>query len=190
MSKAATPESDATFILAPCGKVLRRAALPLSCTVSLRAESAAAQRPVAPVVTTIDSARADGSIVRVPLRTQRRGFELFAGADNAGGGLHMTGLLSAAITNEGGPISVDQTRGNVIGQLIGGSLFMFEMGFVLGSPPVNYERIRKVHPGVEAMTGSRGYSAHFWQTAARPTVRRRTCTSRACRSRASFASIR
>src|SRR5690349_12848664 len=102
MSKAATSETVATFILAPCGKVLRRAAL-LSCTLSLGAERVGAQRPVAPVVTTIDSARADGSIVRVPIRTQRRGFELFAGGpydlQTQGGGALASGLYLFTVSS-------------------------------------------------------------------------------------------
>ncbi len=58
-----------------------------------------AQRQSPPQVTTIDSVLSDGSVKAVPIPT-KRGFDLFASEDIAGGTLRMTGGFRTGVVNQ------------------------------------------------------------------------------------------
>jgi hypothetical protein len=119
----------------------------------------------------MDSVMADGTVKKVPIKTSK-GFDLFAAEDVAAASLRMTGLFRGGAVNEGGPVSVNQ-GGNFIAEAQGNGAYMyFEMGFVAGTPPSEFRKIRAVHPGINAMTGSLGYTFHVWQTAVPPTLKR------------------
>ncbi len=135
---------------------------------------ASAQRQNPVPVTTIDSLMADGTVKQVPIRTGR-GFELFAAEDLAGGSLRMTGGFRTGVTNQGGPVSENQGGTFINGHLYfnpGGAYVHFEMGFVAGAPPSEFRKIRNVHPGINGMAGSLGYTTHYWQVVAPPQVKR------------------
>ncbi len=48
----------------------------------------------------------------------------------------------------------------------------FEMGLVAGAPPSEFRKIRAVHPGINGMAGSLGYTSHYWQVLVPPQIRR------------------
>ena len=136
---------------------------------------AAAQRQQPAQITTIDSVRSDGTVKAVPIPTNQ-GFNLFASEDIAGGSLRMTGNFRTGVTNQGGPASENQGTQFINNHLylIGGGLryAFFEMGFVAGAPPTEFRKIRAVHPGINAMAGSLGYTTHYWQVLVPPQIRR------------------
>lgn len=133
---------------------------------------AEAQRQQPPVTTTIDSVMADGTVKQVPI-ARANPFNLFAAEDLAYGSMRMTAGLRTAISNEGGPVSTNQ--GGVAGMHIvnnGGNYEFFENGFVMGAPPSEFRKIRAVHPGVNNMSGTLGYTAHFYLVLATPINRK------------------
>jgi hypothetical protein len=129
-----------------------------------------------PTVPAIDSVRADGTIKQVPIAPSG-GFNLFAAEDLAGATLRMAGQFRTGLINEGGPASVNQGSGPINNHIafsptVGSFYIFFEMGFVLGAPPHEFRKIRAVHPGVNAMAGSLGYTTHYWQVLVPPQIRK------------------
>ena len=134
---------------------------------------AGAQRVAPAQVSTMDSVMADGRVKAIPIRSTRA-FDLYAAEDLAGGSLRMSGGFRAGVTNQGGPNSENQGSTFINNHLYGsgaGYVF-FEMGFVAGAPPSEFRKIRAVHPGVNNMAGSLGYTTHYWQVLVPPQIRR------------------
>lgn len=130
-----------------------------------------AQRQNPAPVTTIDSIMADGTIKAVPI-PRRTGFELFAAEDLAAGSLRMVGQFRTGVTNQGGPVSENQGNNFIGGHISNGAYTFFEMGFVAGAPPSEFRKIRAVHPGINNMAGSLGYTSQYWQVVAPPQIRK------------------
>ncbi|MEP6765771.1 MAG: hypothetical protein ABJB66_15760, partial [Gemmatimonadaceae bacterium] len=136
-----------------------------------------AQRIDPVVVTTLDSMRADGTVKKVPI-APRSSFNLFAAEDLAGGTPRSTGNVIGGMVNEGGPGSVNQGAALIQNHIAGGAggigtfYQWFEMGFVAGAPPSEFRKIRAIYPGINAMSGSQGYTAHYWQVLAAPITKR------------------
>lgn len=137
--------------------------------------AAHAQRVLPTQATTVDSVMADGRVKQVPIRSTK-GFDLYASEDIAGGSLRMAGFFRTGVTNQGGPASENQGSTFINNHLFfgpGGSGYVFfEMGFVAGAPPSEFRKIRAVHPGVNNMAGSLGYTTHYWQVLVPPQIRR------------------
>jgi len=132
-----------------------------------------AQRQNPVPVTAIDSLRADGTVKAVPI-PRPNPFDLFAAEDLAAGSMRMVSGFRTGVTNEGGPASTNQGA-NFIGMHIidnGGAFTFFEMGFVMAAPPTEFRKIRAVHPGINGMAGSLGYTTHYWQVLVPPQIRR------------------
>ncbi len=163
----------------PGGAAPWHRALAAACGLALGVAPAALpaqQAERVPVVTTIDSLRADGTVKAVPIPATR-GFDLFAAEDLAMSTLRMAGNFRTGFINEGGPASQNQNSTVVNNHIAftpaGGSFFIFfEMGFVLGAPPHEFRKIRAVHPGVNGMQGSLGYTTHYWQVLVPPQIRK------------------
>lgn len=132
---------------------------------------ASAQRTNPTPVTTIDSVMADGMVKQVPIKTGK-GFDLFAAEDLAAGSLRMTGLFRGGVTNQGGPVSENQGNNFIAMGQGNGAYLYFEMGFVAGTPPSEFRKIRNVHPGINNMAGSLGYNFHSWQVLVPPQIKR------------------
>jgi hypothetical protein len=130
------------------------------------ATSGAQQRPG--TVTTIQKTDLEtGRVTEVPINDGRRSaFNLFAAEDQAVGGLRVTGALSSALYNFGGPhpVYADQGGPNIGAALLynTNSRIFFEMGFIGGAPISEFRKIRAVHPAVGTMRGSFGYSVMQW----------------------------
>lgn len=139
----------------------------------MRAE---AQRQLPNQVLTLDSVRADGSVKTVPIVPSRNAFDLFASEDIAAGSLRMTGNFRTSVVNQGGPAPNNQGSTITTNHLTYGptysSYVFFEMGFVMGAPPSEFRKIRAVHPGINNMAGSLGYTSHYWQVLVPPQIRR------------------
>jgi hypothetical protein len=141
-------------------------ALRLLCAtvVALAPAELVAQRNTIPVVTTIDSMRADGSLVPVPLRTAAPSYQLFAAQDFACAAYRSTGQLTGGAINVRGPVPTNQGGGCVAAHIYGnrtGYVF-FEMGLAMATPPHEHRKIRAVHADARNMLGSFGYNAN-WQ---------------------------
>ena len=132
-----------------------------------------AQRVNPDPVTTIDSVRADGTIKQVPL-VRSNPFNLFAAEDLAAGTLRMSAGFRTGVTNQGGPVSENQGNNFINMGVINnnGNFAFFEMGFVAGAPPSEFRKIRAVHPGINAMAGSLGYSSEYWQVLVPPQIKK------------------
>ena len=130
-----------------------------------------AQRQNPDPLTTIDSVRADGTVKQVPI-VRKQGFNLFAAEDLAAGSLRMSGNFRGGVTNQGGPVSENQGNNFIAQQQGGGGYVFFEMGFVAGTPPSEFRKIRAVYPGINNMAGSLGYNAHTWQVLVPPQIKR------------------
>lgn len=144
-------------------------------TLAFAPSGAEAQRLHPNKTTTIDSLRADGTVKQVPIAPRTNAFDLFAAEDLAGASLRMTGHLRSALMNEGGPASDNQ--GGVVDNMTvfgpGYSAYQFfEMGFVMGAPPTEFRKIRAIHPGINNMAGSLGYTTHYWQVLVPPKIKR------------------
>ncbi|MEO7522092.1 MAG: hypothetical protein ABIW79_09775, partial [Gemmatimonas sp.] len=125
---------------------------------------AEAQRQADTPITTIDSTRANGSVVTVPLRKPTNAFTLFAGEDLACASWRSSGQLTGGTANQGGPAPFNQTGGCASGFRRGGgrgAINFFEMGLIGGAPPSEWRKIRAVYPNARNMLGSPGYTA-FW----------------------------
>ena len=125
---------------------------------------ALAQRTRDVPITTIDSTRANGSVVSVPLRRPTNAFQLFAGEDFACATWRSSGELTGGTANQGGPAPFNQTSGCASGMRVGGGrgfIYFFEMGLVGGAPPSDWRKVRAVFPNARTMLGSPGYAA-FW----------------------------
>ncbi len=131
-----------------------------------------AQRQVPVIVNTIDSVRADGTVKAVPI-ARPNPFDLFAAEDLAAGATRMTAGFRTGVTNEGGPASTNQGASFIGMHIIdnGGAYTFFEMGFVAGAPPSEFRKIRAVHPGINNMAGSLGYTSIHWLVLATPNRR-------------------
>ena len=130
-----------------------------------------AQRQNPTPVTTIDSIRADGTIKQVPI-PRPNPFALFAAEDLAAGSMRMVDGFRTGVTNQGGPVSENQGNNFIGGHIINGAYTFFEMGFVAGAPPTEFRKIRAVHPGINNMAGSLGYTSMYWQVVAPPQIRK------------------
>ena len=130
-----------------------------------------AQRQNPTPITTIDSLQADGTMKAVPIQ-RKTGFELFAAEDLAAGSMRMVGGFRTGVTNQGGPVSENQGGGFIGAHIINGAYTFFEMGFVAGAPPSEFRKIRAVHPGINNMAGSLGYTSQYWQVVAPPQIRK------------------
>ncbi len=130
-----------------------------------------AQRQNPTVVTTIDSLRADGTAKAVPI-ARGNPFNLFAAEDLAAGSLRMVDGFRTGVTNQGGPVSENQGNNFIGGHIINGVFTFFEMGFVAGAPPTEFRKIRAVHPGINNMAGSLGYTSMYWQVLVPPQIRK------------------
>lgn len=132
--------------------------------VGLTPVSGYAQRNTIPVENMIDSVRADGSVVRVPLPKidQTRG--LFAAEDFAIAAYRSTGQMTGGAANTRGPVPFNQGGGPVVAHIYGNrsGYTFFEMGLTMGAPPTEWRKIRAVFPAAVGMMGSPGYSA-AWQ---------------------------
>lgn len=126
---------------------------------------AEAQRRAADPIITIDSTRANGSVVAVPIRRANGSFNLFAGEDFACATWRSSGQLTGGTANQGGPVPFNQNGGCMLGMRYGGGIgngyFFFEMGIVGGASPNEWRKIRAVYPNARTMLGSPGYAA-FW----------------------------
>ena len=154
--------------------VRRYSALVLSGTVlAVVPQLLHAQRAQPTAAVTVDSVRADGTVKAVPI-PRVSPFTLFAAEDLAAGTLRMTGGFRTGVTNQGGPVSENQGNNFInMGVINNNANFsMFEMGFVAGAPPSEFRKIRAVHPGINAMSGSLGYSSAFWQVLVPPQIRK------------------
>lgn len=140
-------------------------------SIALAPASLLAQRQNPAPVTTIDSIMADGTIKAVPI-PRKTGFELFAAEDLAAGSLRMVGQFRTGVTNQGGPVSENQGNNFIGGHISNGAYTFFEMGFVAGAPPSEFRKIRAVHPGINNMAGSLGYTSMYWQVVAPPQIRK------------------
>ena len=137
------------------------------------AEAQRTERGTAP--TTIDSMRADGSVVSKPLPLVTSGFRLFAGEDVACGTWRSTGQTRGGTLNHGGPFP-NAAGGNTscVGGLrgrsnAGGNIgWMFEMALVGGAPPSEWRKIRAVYPNARNMLGSPGYTGFYSYTVGNP----------------------
>ncbi len=132
--------------------------------VGLTPDSGYAQRSTIQSETMIDSVRADGSIVRVPLQRVDQVKGLFAAEDFAAAAYRSTGQMTGGAANLRGPVPYNQGGGVVPSHIYGnraGYVF-FEMGLVGAAPPHEWRKIRQVHPAAVGMIGSPGYSA-TWQ---------------------------
>ncbi len=147
-----------------------RCAIVLGGLALLPALASAQQRKV-PTTTTIDSVMADGTVKKVPIQ-QPRGFNLFAAEDLAGGAMRMSGAFQTGVTNQGGPISENQNSTFIDGHVGNGGFLQFEMGFIAGTPPTDFRKIRAVYPGINNMAGSLGFNAHRWQVVVPPRITR------------------
>ena len=122
---------------------------------------------------TIDSVMADGTVKAVAI-PRSNPFNLFAAEDLAAGSLRMSGGFRTGVTNQGGPVSENQGN-NFTGMSIinnGGNYAFFEMGLVAGAPPSEFRKIRAVHPGINAMAGSLGYTSEYWQVLVPPQIKK------------------
>ncbi len=117
----------------------------------------------------LDSIRADGSIVRVPIPKYNAMAELFAGEDLAVAAYRSTGNLKGAAANIRGPVPYNQGGGPAPAHRIPGYVF-FEMGLTLTAPPHEWRKIRQVFPPAVGMVGSPGYTA-AWQLITAPPYR-------------------
>ncbi|MDQ8160671.1 MAG: hypothetical protein P3C12_14805 [Gemmatimonadota bacterium] len=133
----------------------------------LPSSAAHAQRLEQPPVTHLDEMLPDGTIRQIPI-APAKGFNLFAAEDLAFGTLRMSGAYRAAISNQGGPVSQNQGTtafgARAVSPTIGGIHMFFQMGFAAAAPPSEFRKIRAVHPGINAMSGSLGYTALLWET--------------------------
>ena len=125
-----------------------------------------AQGGLTPPITSIDSMRADGSFVTIPLSAATRGFSLFAGEDFACGTYRGTGDMTGGTQNEGGPVS-NQASGTTacVASQRG---FYFEMPIVGGAGPNEWRKIRAVYPNARTMLGNPGYSGFHTFTVGNP----------------------
>jgi hypothetical protein len=130
-----------------------------------------AQRQNPTPITMIDSIMADGTVKSVPI-PRKTGFDLFAAEDLAAGSMRMVGGFRTGVTNQGGPVSENQGGGFIGAHIINGNYTFFEMGFVAGAPPSEFRKIRAVHPGINNMAGSLGYTSQYWQVVAPPQIRK------------------
>jgi len=123
--------------------------------------------------TTIDSVLSNGTSKAVPIPS-KSAFNLFAAEDLAAGSLRMSAGFRSGVTNQGGPVSENQGNNFVAMSVINNNnnYAFFEMGFVAGAPPSEFRKIRAIHPGVNNMAGSLGYSTHYWQVLVPPQIRR------------------
>lgn len=140
------------------------------------AHASAQQKELRDVVPVIDSVRADGTVKSIPLG--RKGFSLFAEADIAVGSIRDGGQYRSPMSNQGGPNGEAAIANRILNQSLGfnpagaAALLFFENGFIFGAPPSEFRKIRTVHPGVNNMVGSLGYTVQFWFTIATPNIRR------------------
>jgi len=125
-----------------------------------------AQGGLTPPITSIDSMRADGSFVTIPLSAATRGFSLFAGEDFACGTYRGTGDMTGGTQNEGGPVS-NQASGTTacVASQRG---FYFEMPIVGGAGPNEWRKIRAVYPNARTMLGNPGYTGFHTFTVGNP----------------------
>ena len=132
-----------------------------------------AQRVQPTVQWTLDSVRADGSIKAVSI-PRPNPFNLFAAEDLAAGALRMSGGFRSGVTNQGGPVSENQGSGPVqMGRINNNAGYMFfEMGLTMAAPPSEFRKIRAVHPGINGMAGSLGYSSAYWQVLVPPQIKK------------------
>ncbi|MBL0169192.1 MAG: hypothetical protein IPP90_00475 [Gemmatimonadaceae bacterium] len=132
-----------------------------------------AQRVQPTVQWTIDSVRADGSIKAVAI-PRPNPFSLFAAEDLAAGALRMSGGFRSGVTNQGGPVSENQGNNFIqMGRVNNNAGYMFfEMGVTMAAPPSEFRKIRAVHPGINNMAGSLGYSSQYWQVLVPPQIKK------------------
>ncbi len=136
-------------------------------------QRADAQRLSPVIQTTIDSVLSNGTVKAVPIPS-RSAFNLFAAEDLAAGSLRMSAGFRTGVTNQGGPVSENQGNNFVAMHIInnGNNYAFFEMGFVAGAPPSEFRKIRAIHPGINNMAGSLGFTSHYWQVLVPPQIRR------------------
>lgn len=151
--------------------LLAAAAATIAAPLALQAQRTAQPASQAAV----DSLRPDGVVKSVPLRTT--GFDLFADADLAIGSIRDAGTFQNTITNRGGPgeAQIGDRLGNTqIGVFTGGgrSQLMFEQSFIMGTPPSEFRKIRAVHPGINNMSGSLGYTVQYQYRVSTPNILR------------------
>lgn len=155
------------------GRLLAQRATRVFASLVVAAATAApgvalAQRVNTPPATFLEERLDDGSIRQIPIKTSK-GFDLFAAEDLAFGTLRMSGQYRAAIQNQGGPVSQNQ-GGDIVQNArmqspTAGVIHMFfQMGVVGAAPPSEFRKIRAVNPAINAMSGSLGYAANFWET--------------------------
>ena len=161
----------------PSGAGLRRRAFAVSASavavvLLCLPGTADAQRVRLDPITSIDSARADGSTVSVPIKRPSTAFNLFAGEDFACAIYRSSGELTGGTANEGGPAPFNQNSGCVDSFRYGGGQgrgwFFFEMGIVGGAPPSDWRKVRAVYAGARNMLGSPGYTAFWHYTVSTP----------------------
>lgn len=126
-----------------------------------------AQRIAPPVVDYLESVNPDGSITRIPI-PKKNPFDLFAAEDEAMGSIRGVGTFRSGVSNRGGPNSENQGTSFVTGHRMVGpgynNYVFFQMGFAAAAPPTEFRKIRAVHPGINNMAGSLGYTALMWET--------------------------
>jgi len=150
------------------------AAAALSAPRSIEAQRAAAAPATVPA--SIDSLTPSGTVKSVPLKSS--GFNLFADADLAVGSVRDAGTFQNNITNRGGPGGEPQIATRIANTQVGvfsnggRSILMFEAPFIFGAPPSEFRKIRAVHPGVNNMRGSLGFTVQYQYLISTPNIQR------------------
>src|SRR5690606_873958 len=108
----------------------------LAAAIGLVPSAMHAQRNTIPVVTTIDSMRADGSVVPVPIRTDNS-FNLFASEDIACAAYRSTGQMTGGAANQRGPVPTNQGGGCIAAHIYGNrtGYVYCDMGLSMSAPP-------------------------------------------------------
>lgn len=114
----------------------------------------------------IDSVRADGSVVSITPSSGRNPFALFASEDFACGSIRATGNIAGGTQNEGGPVA-NQAAGTAA-CVAAQRGFYFEMPIVGAAGPNEWRKIRAVYPNARTMLGSAGYSGFWTYTVSSP----------------------
>lgn len=114
-------------------------------------------------MTSIDSMRADGTMVTKQL-TARQSFQLFAAEDFACGTYRSTGQQTGGLSNSGGPVNNNAAGTAACQQGLRGNFF--EMPIVGGAPPTVWRKIREVFPNARNATGGGWTSFHTYSVGA------------------------